>query len=120
MSRHPLTPPEAKAVTTATTASVVLMFMVWFVMPRLNAMAFVPGEPLPLPIRLFQAVYMIWPLLLFAAAFIGVLVSRLAADSGWRRALILLDWALAALAIVLIGLGAVAAYLPVFMLPGRV
>jgi hypothetical protein len=120
MPRHALTHNEQRAVTSAGLASVVLMFMVWFVMPRLNALAFAPGEILPLPIRLFQACYTLWPFILLAAAVIGVLLSRLDPAGPWRRALLILDWVLTACAIALIALGAVAAYLPVFLLPGRI
>lgn len=120
MTGAALSPRERTAVTTAALASVVLMLLVWFVMPRLNALVFAPGEALPAPIRLFQSAYAAWPLILFASTAVGVLLSRLDRDSFWRRAFWVLEWALAACAIALIALGAVAVYLPIFLLPGKV
>jgi hypothetical protein len=115
-----LTPRERSVVTTAGFASVMLMLTVWFVMPRLHAMAFAPGEILPLPIRLFQNAYTLWPFFLFASTAIGVLLSRLDRNSIWRQALWVLDAVLATCAIALIALGVIAMYLPVFLLPNTV
>lgn len=117
MTGAELSPRERTAVTTAGLASVLLMLAVWFVMPRLNALVFAPGEVLPAPIRLFQSAYAAWPFILFASTAIGVLLSRLDRDSVWRRALWVLEWMLAACAIALIALGVIAMYLPVFLLP---
>jgi hypothetical protein len=120
MRNSVLSPRERTAVTTAGLASVVLMLVVWFVMPQLNALVFAPGEVLPLPIRLFQTAYAAWPFILFASTAIGVLLSRLDRDNFWRRALWILEWALAACAITLIALGVISTYLPVFLLPDTV
>jgi hypothetical protein len=120
MSDTALSPRERTAVATAGLASVVLMLLAWFVMPRLNALVFAPGEVLPAPIRLFQSAYAAWPFILFASTAIGVLLSRFGRDGFWRRALWVLEWVLAACAIALIALGVVAAYLPIFLLPGKV
>ena len=120
MATNPLSAREIRAVTSAGVSGIVLMLIVWFVSPRIDALVFTAGVPIPAPIRWFRTLYALWPFILLAAAAITALVTRLPADDPRRRGLILLEWALAALSIVIIMLGVISVYLPIFMLPGMV
>ncbi len=120
MRRQRLSAREIQVVSSAGAASLVLMLVVWLVLPRLDALVFSADAPVPVAIQWFRQLYWLWPFILIGAATAAVLLGQLPAGSVWRRGLVVLDVALAGLAITLVLLGVFAVYLAILMLPATI
>ncbi len=120
MPRERLRAREIQVVGSAGVASLLLMLVVWLVLPRLDALVFSADTPVPAVIQWFRQLYWLWPFILIGAAIAAVLIGQLPAGSVWRRGLVVLDAALAGLAIALVVLGITAIYMAILMLPSAI